>query len=401
MYKTIIDFTTKNDSYKRNNELQVKGLMLHSTATPGIMAQEFRDRFDKAGLGKSVHGFLDDTCYVQCLPYSKKAGHCRYDGNNTHIGIELCEPAEWKTDAEYFNKVYKNAVELFASLCKKFGLNEQNIIDHAEGYKLGIASNHSDVGHWFPLFGKSMDTFRADVKKQLASITQTESVDETKENVKDLQIALNAAYRTGLVVDGSFGEKTAAAVKAHILKYKKGNTVKKGAYVKWVQNRLLALGYSVGKSGVDGSYGKNTAEAVEKMQKADGLTADGIVGINTTQALVKVKQDTGKQNIKNMQTALNEAYNAGLAVDGSYGSKTTAAVKAHLLRYKEGHKTEKGAYVKWVQKRLTEKGYSVGSAGIDGSYGKNTAAAVEKLQRAAGISADGVVGVDTTKALIG
>jgi hypothetical protein len=41
------------------------------------------------------------------------------------------------------------------------------VIDHSEGYDLGIASNHGDVAHWFPKYGKSMDTFRADVKALL------------------------------------------------------------------------------------------------------------------------------------------------------------------------------------------------------------------------------------------
>ena len=46
-------------------------------------------------------------------------------------------------------------------------MTEKNILCHSEGYKLGIASNHADVMHWFPRFGKSMDTFRAEVKRLL------------------------------------------------------------------------------------------------------------------------------------------------------------------------------------------------------------------------------------------
>ena len=53
-------------------------------------------------------------------------------------------------------------------LCKEFDLTEKDIICHSEGYKLGIASNHSDVMHWFPKHGKNMDTFREDVKKALS-----------------------------------------------------------------------------------------------------------------------------------------------------------------------------------------------------------------------------------------
>lgn len=73
------------------------------------------------------------------------------------------------TDTSYFGKAYTEAVELCVYLCKLYGLTEKNIICHSEGYKQGIASNHSDVMHWFPKFGKSMDTFRADVKKLLTA----------------------------------------------------------------------------------------------------------------------------------------------------------------------------------------------------------------------------------------
>ena len=60
-------------------------------------------------------------------------------------------------------------MELCVYLCKQYGLTEKNIICHSEGYKLGIASNHGDVMHWFPKHGKSMDTFRAAVKVGLAA----------------------------------------------------------------------------------------------------------------------------------------------------------------------------------------------------------------------------------------
>jgi len=48
-------------------------------------------------------------------------------------------------------------------------LTEKNIICHSEGYKLGIASNHGDVMHWFPKHGNNMDNFGADVKAGLVA----------------------------------------------------------------------------------------------------------------------------------------------------------------------------------------------------------------------------------------
>ncbi len=66
--------------------------------------------------------------------------------------------------------MYRNAVELTAQLCGKYGLDPLApgvVICHAEGYALGIASNHADVNHWFPKHGKTMDQFRADVKREM------------------------------------------------------------------------------------------------------------------------------------------------------------------------------------------------------------------------------------------
>ena len=71
-------------------------------------------------------------------------------------------------DASYFEAVYQEAVELTAMLCREHNLDplaDGVVICHKEGYHRGIASNHGDVLHWFPKFGKTMDDFRADVAR--------------------------------------------------------------------------------------------------------------------------------------------------------------------------------------------------------------------------------------------
>lgn len=117
-----------------------------------------------------LHGFIgklaDGTVATyQTLPWNHRGWHAGGSANDTHIGFEICE--DGLADSTYFKKVYQEAVELCAYLCKQFGLTEKDIICHSEGYKRGIASNHGDVMHWFPKHGKSMDTFRAAVKELL------------------------------------------------------------------------------------------------------------------------------------------------------------------------------------------------------------------------------------------
>ena len=76
-----------------------------------------------------------------------------------------------EANKEYFEDVYRKAVYTCAYVIKELGstVTDANVLSHAEGYKKGIASNHADVGHWWPLHGKSMDDFRDDVKKYMSS----------------------------------------------------------------------------------------------------------------------------------------------------------------------------------------------------------------------------------------
>lgn len=64
-------------------------------------------------------------------------------------------------------------VEIAIYRCKQYKLTEKNIIGHYKGYQKKIASNHVDSHHWFSKHGKSMATFRADVKKEWAEGTTT------------------------------------------------------------------------------------------------------------------------------------------------------------------------------------------------------------------------------------
>jgi peptidoglycan hydrolase-like protein with peptidoglycan-binding domain len=56
-----------------------------------------------------------------------------------------------------------------------------------------------------------------------------------------------------------------------------------GVQVKRLQRALKRLGYKVGA--VDGDYGTSTEDAVKRFQQTSKLTADGVLGPKTLQAL--------------------------------------------------------------------------------------------------------------------
>ena len=180
---------TRNPCYTAGRKITVKGLMLHSVGCPQPKASAFINSWNSPAHDTScVHGFIDgnDGTVCQTLPWNHRGWHCgsgsKGSGNNTHIGIEMCEPAcikytagsnftcsDMATAKAVAKRTYETAVELFAMLCKKYGLNplaDGAIISHREGHSRGIASNHGDPEHlWAQLgMGYTMDGFRKAVK---------------------------------------------------------------------------------------------------------------------------------------------------------------------------------------------------------------------------------------------
>jgi len=177
---------TENECYKDGRKIKPKGIMVHSTGAnnpylrryvgpdDGILGEnQYNNHWNQhrpSGRQVCVHAFIGRLKYgtiatYQTLPWDHRGWHAGGDANDSHIGFEICE--DNLSDASYFNAVYKEATELCAHLCKNYDLTEKDIIGHYEGYQKKIASNHGDPRHWFSRHGKSMDTFRADVKKLL------------------------------------------------------------------------------------------------------------------------------------------------------------------------------------------------------------------------------------------
>lgn len=124
-----------------------------------------------------------------------------------------------------------------------------------------------------------------------------------------------------------------------------------GAAVVALQYLLRAEGYTLT---ADGIFGAQTNNAVRSFQTAKGLTADGVVGPNTWSALTQGHMvQTGSSDIEAVQAV------------------------QYLLVNKHGY-------------TLT----------VDGIFGTQTRQAVRDFQAAHGLTADGIVGPNTWKALV-
>lgn len=194
--KLVESIMTNNPCYVSGRKITVKGLMLHSVGCPQPKASAFINNWNKVSYTAAcVHAFIDgnEGTVYQTLPWNHRGWHCgsgsKGSGNNTHIGVEMCEPAcikytggssftcsDTATAKAVAKRTYEAAVELFAYLCKAYNLNPEAdgvIISHREGCSRGIASNHADPEHlWNGLgMGYTMAGFRKAVKVAMSGST--------------------------------------------------------------------------------------------------------------------------------------------------------------------------------------------------------------------------------------
>ena len=271
-----------NYGNKRNTN-NIKWLVIHYTANDGDSAKGNGNYFKNNKPNASAHYFVDDDVIVNSVPddyiayavggkkYNNNGG--KYYGvctNTNSLSIELCDTKR-NGKSDLSSETRKNAIELARHLCKKYKIDKNHIIMH---YQV----NGKLCPKYFVEDTKAWKKFKDDIFAETNKLVTIPTV--IKANlVKEMQKALNSAYKLKLVIDGKLGEKTKTAIKTYLIR-----NGSKGAYAKWVQKRLNAKGYNIK---VDGVFGSKSVAALKKYQKAKGLTVDGVCGYTTVYELIK------------------------------------------------------------------------------------------------------------------
>lgn len=274
-----------NYGNKRNTN-NIKWLVIHYTANDGDSAKGNGNYFKNNKPKASAHYFVDDNVIVNSVPDNYTAyavGGKKYNNNGgkyygvctnaNSISIELCD-TQRNGKSDLSEKTRKNAIELARYLCKKYKIDKNHVIRHYD-----ITSKLCPK--YFVEDEKAWKKFKDDIFA--TAITPTTIVKKptviNSTLVKEMQKALNSAYKLKLVIDGKLGEKTKTAIKTYLIR-----NGSKGTYAKWVQKRLNAKGYNIA---TDGVFGSKSVAALKKYQKAKGLTVDGVCGYATVYELVK------------------------------------------------------------------------------------------------------------------
>lgn len=267
--KFVESLMTRNPCYRTNRSIKVQGIMLHTAGCAQSSAKVFINNWNRPNYQRAcVHAFVDasDGTVYQTLPWTHRGWHAFGAGNDTHIGVLLCEPAAIKyhgrnefevVDANNatnsVKRTYDATVELCAKLCCDFDLDPMTAIcSRQEAHDRGIASEQASPEFVWAGCGSdyTMDGLRADVVALIKELGAPEKaveeapvpepvVEEPKEEtIEEIIEQAHAIYaqvdvpnlriRAGAGTDQATTGQYTGVGKFQLLEIQNGNGSKKG-----------------------------------------------------------------------------------------------------------------------------------------------------------------------------
>ena len=116
---------TSSACYKAGRTITPTGIMVHSTGTPGAMADQLRASWDSAQAEAAVHAMVDDTQTLQTLHWTCRGWHAGTGtsgatANDSHIAFEICEPDQCRLLPVEWAPLYRGATGMSAWAIKRW-----------------------------------------------------------------------------------------------------------------------------------------------------------------------------------------------------------------------------------------------------------------------------------------
>ena len=160
----------------------------------------------------------------------------------------------------------------------------------------------------------------------------------------------------------------------------------RGGTVRALQTGLKELGYTVT---TDGDFGPQTERALQSFQRSNRLSPDGVAGPQTASALLRALE------MRNTETPSAPSPSPEPSPSqGASWSSTLSQLSASGVTLREG---ARGPQVRALQEALRAQGIDLE---VDGSFGPSTRGKLQAYQWSRGLSADGIAGPQTYRALI-
>lgn len=238
---------------------------------------------DQTGKEVCIRGWYNGGWHTVLRPKTgtlaeKSAKACEAACANDHIGYDQGQRNTLNAKAKAVSYDISKITADCACDCSAL----MHVCAIAGGANLTYGSNALTTRTMVHAFEKSGDYEKLTDSKYLISDKYLKRGDVLVKTGHTVMVLENGAC-ADTVVPGTNTPDTTYSVQLPLLK--KGN---EGAAVRALQHLLMGYGYSCGKYGADGEFGKDTEQAAMRFQSDNGLTADGKVGAKTWGKLLGV-----------------------------------------------------------------------------------------------------------------
>lgn len=100
-FKIIEMYMNASPCYTNSKRITPRGVVTHSTATPGAKHTNFYNLWNQTNPDAGVHYIIDDTGIYQLLPENRRSWHACSPANDYYISYEICEPGTFKYNGQW------------------------------------------------------------------------------------------------------------------------------------------------------------------------------------------------------------------------------------------------------------------------------------------------------------
>lgn len=265
----------------------------------GAIGIKKEDVLNKEVVGKIINKLQNtNTKIIDCTPYGKvfsnvskslqyRCSKANESNSDLHLCIHFNKGGGEGVECYVMSQTARKYATMICYEMASLGYGNRGVKD---GSHLFVVRNTNMpcvlVECSFLDSKKDMSMYNADTIANAIINAVVGKLVPTNSVVATFQTACNLSGITDkngnkLVVDGIKSDLTNSVIAKIIIKNGTSNDL-----VKWLQTRLITLGFPCGSAGADGVFGPSTVAAVKNFQVKGKLVVDGVVGTNTINKLL-------------------------------------------------------------------------------------------------------------------
>ncbi len=178
------------------------GLVIHTTANPGVGDERHFEYWNAADRGSSAHLVVDWDSATELIPWrpgeAEMAWHAGPEANRRFLGLEICET----DDPAQFERTWSNAVDVAVQVLQAHFWGPERLLPHAAVTWWFGGTDHADPLPWLARWGRTWGDLVHAVDLALRGLPAVSGLSEVITPTEDWQERAVAELTSIILPDG-------------------------------------------------------------------------------------------------------------------------------------------------------------------------------------------------------